>query len=120
MATSQSLAGNSLDPRHVSLTAALIRWELVNMDDPGVRSLSFAEALDSVTRLAERADQLADALRKLRESEAAALVTDLGLDADRAAAAIRTLLVCVRRSTDWYEVPGRCGSVTATPATWPP
>ena len=48
------------------------------MDDPGVRSLPFAAALASVTRLAERADQ--------------------------AAAAMRGLLVCVPRSTDWYEV----------------
>ena len=74
------------------------------MDDPGVRSLSFAEALASVTRLAERADQVAAALRKLREPEAAAVVAELGTDADRAAAAIRALLVCVPRSTDWYEV----------------
>ena len=74
------------------------------MDDPGVRSLSFAEALASVTRLAERADQVAAALRKLREPEAAAVVAGLGTDADRAAAAIRALLVCVPRSTDWYEV----------------
>ena len=74
------------------------------MDDPGVRSLSFAEALPSVTRLAERADQVAAALRKLREPEAAAAVAELGTDADRAAAAIRALLVCVPRSTDWYEV----------------
>jgi len=61
-------------------------------------------ALASVTRLAERADQVAAALRSLREPEAAAFVTDLGRDADRAAEAIRTLLVCVPRSTDWYEV----------------
>jgi hypothetical protein len=74
------------------------------MDDPGVRSLSFAEALASVTRLAEQADQVAAALRKLREPEAAAIVAELGRDADRAAAAIRALLVCVPRSTDWYEV----------------
>jgi transposase len=74
------------------------------MDDPGVRSLSFAEALASVTRLAERADQVAAALRKLREPEAAAVVAGLGTDADRTAAAIRALLVCVPRSTDWYEV----------------
>jgi len=74
------------------------------MDDPGVRSLSFAEALASVTRLAERAYQAAAALRKLREPEAAAVVAGLGEDADRAAAAIRALLVCVPRSTDWYEV----------------
>ena len=74
------------------------------MDDPGVRSLSFAEALASVTRLAERADQVATALRKLREPEAAAVVAGLGTDADRAAAAIRALLVCVPRSTDWYDV----------------
>ncbi len=74
------------------------------MDDPGVRSLSFAEALASVTRLEERADQAAAAPRKLREPEAAAVVAGLGEDADRAAAAIRALLVCVPRSTDWYEV----------------
>jgi hypothetical protein len=74
------------------------------MDDPGVRSLSFTGALASVTRLAERADQVAAALRKLREPEAAAVVAELGRDADRAAAAIRALVVCVPRSTDWYEV----------------
>ena len=74
------------------------------MDDPGVRSLSFAEALALVTRLADRADQVAAALRKLREPEAAAVVAELGQDADRAAAAIRALLVCVPRSTNWYEV----------------
>jgi hypothetical protein len=74
------------------------------MDDPGATSLSFAEALVSVTRLADRADQVAAALRKLREPEAAAVVAELGRDADRAANAIRALLVCVPRSTDWYEV----------------
>ena len=74
------------------------------MDDPGVRSLPFAAALASVTRLAERADQVADALHKLREPEAAAVVAELGKDADQAAAAMRGLLVCVPRSTDWYEV----------------
>ena len=65
------------------------------MDDLGVRSLSFAEALASVTRLAERVDHVAAALRKLREPEAAAVVAELGKDADRAAAAICALLVCV-------------------------
>ncbi len=74
------------------------------MDDPGVRSLSFVEALALVTRLAERADQVATALRDLREPQAAALVAELGRDADRAAAAIRALLVCSPRSTDWYDV----------------
>jgi hypothetical protein len=69
-----------------------------------VRSLSFAEALASVTRLAERVDQVAAGLRKLREPEAAGVVAELGTEADRAAAAIRALLVCVPRSTDWYEV----------------
>ncbi|MGN6677167.1 MAG: hypothetical protein ACTHKL_05220 [Streptosporangiaceae bacterium] len=74
------------------------------MGDPGTPSLSFAEALAAVTQLADRADQVATALRKLREPEAAAVVAELGKDADRAAAAIRALLVCVPRSTDWYEV----------------
>ena|SRR5215813_12153307 len=74
------------------------------MDDPGVPSLSFAEVVASVARLADRADEVAVALRKLREPEAAAVVAELGRDADRAAAAIRALLVCVPRSTDWYEV----------------
>jgi hypothetical protein len=88
----------------VSSTAALSHWELVTMNDPGVRSLSFTEALASVTRLGERADQVAAALRKLREPEAAAFVAELAVDADRAAAAIRALLVCAPQSTDWYEV----------------
>ena len=74
------------------------------MNDPGVPSLSFTEALASVNRLAERAGQVAADLRKLREPEAAAFVADLAVDAERAAAAIRTLLVCAPRSTDWYEV----------------
>jgi hypothetical protein len=74
------------------------------MNDSGVRSLSFTAALASVTRLAERADQVAADLRKLREPEAAAFVAELAVDAERAAAAIRTLLVCAPRSTDWYEV----------------
>ena len=71
---------------------------------PDLRSLSFAHALAAVTRLADRADEVATALHKLREPEAAGLVAGFGADADRAAAAIRTLLVCAPRSTDWYEV----------------
>lgn len=75
------------------------------MDEPSVRSLSFAEVLASVTRLGDQADHVAAALRKLREPEAAAFVSELGREADRAAAAIRALLVCVpRSSTNWYEV----------------
>jgi hypothetical protein len=74
------------------------------MGDFGVPSLSFAEALASVTRLADRADQVATALRKLHQPEAAAVVAELGRDADQAVAAIRALLVCVPRSTDWHEV----------------
>ncbi len=70
----------------------------------GLRSLPFTHALAAVTRLADRADEVAAGLRRLREPEAADLVAEFGADADRAAAAIRALLVCPPRSTDWYEV----------------
>jgi hypothetical protein len=43
-------------------------------------------------------------LRTAGRREAAAVVAELGEDADRAAAAIRALLLCVPRSTDWYQV----------------
>jgi hypothetical protein len=43
-------------------------------------------------------------LRTAGRREAAAVVAELGEDADRAGAAIRALLLCVPRSTDWYQV----------------
>ncbi len=57
-----------------------------------------------VAQLADRADQVACALRGLREPEAAHVVARLADDARLATAALRDLLELTPRRTDWYEV----------------
>ena len=72
--------------------------------DSGPQQPSFAQAIAMVSQLANKADQVAAALRALREPEAADQVARLAGEADRVAAALRALLECTPRRTDWYEV----------------
>jgi hypothetical protein len=72
--------------------------------DSAPRRPSFAEAIAMVTHLGDKADEVAAALRALREPEAADEVARLADEADRAASALRALLECTPRRTDWYQV----------------
>jgi hypothetical protein len=77
--------------------------EAVPMDVDS-RRLALLQAIALVTRLADRADQVAAGLRALREPQAASLVARLAGDADQAAGALRDLLEPAPHRTDWYQV----------------
>ena|SRR5215469_8883838 len=69
-----------------------------------LESPAFAQVIAMVADLKGRAEQIAAALRALREPEAADLVARLVGDAGRAEAGLRALLECTPRQTDWYQV----------------
>ncbi len=72
--------------------------------DPEPTRPSLAEAIAKVSQIADKAEQLANALRELREPEAAALVARLADEASQATTALCDLLYPKPRGTDWYRV----------------
>ncbi len=74
--------------------------------DPDPQQWSYVQAIAMITDVAERAKQVADALRALREPEAARAVADLAQDAAQAARMLAGLLdpePPSREETDKYR-----------------